>query len=52
MIYAESARQQDHKKIINKFSVTVVRFVEMNFEQFHQLSQPYAFRVSEKFSTL
>ena len=32
--------------------MTVVRFVKMNFEQFHQQSQPYAFRVPEKLSTL
>ena len=32
--------------------MTVVRFIEMNFEQFHQQSQTYAFRVPEKFSTL
>ena len=39
-------------KIYKLFSTTVVRFVEMNFERFHQQSQPYAFRVPEKFSTL
>ena len=38
--------------IYKLFSTTVVRFVEMNFEWFHQQSQPYAFRVQEKFSTL
>ena len=32
--------------------MTVVRFIELNFEQFHQQSQTYAFRVPEKFSTL
>ena len=32
--------------------MTVVRFAEMNFEHFHQQSQPYAFRFPEKFSTL
>ena len=34
--------------IYKLFSITVVRFVEMNFEQFQQQSQPYAFRVPEK----
>ena len=38
--------------IYKLFSMALVRFVEMNFEQFHQQSQPYAIRVPEKFSTL
>ena len=34
--------------IYKLFSITVVRFVEMNFEQFQQQSQPYALRIPEK----
>ena len=38
-----------HIRVIFNYSFTVVRFVEMNFEQFHQQSKPYIAHCSSTF---